>query len=391
MDNSEYSYQVIISGAGPVGLFLGCCLQWQGIPFLIIEKRKQRISHSRSLGIHPVSMELFQKLDLAKAFLESGIKIKKGHAFSDSGKIGSISFESCPKPFNFILSLPQFKTEEILESRLLNLESDALLRGFEVTNIQEQTDHVSITAKDTDTGEERSFRCAFLVGCDGKDSSVRQQADITFEGSAYPDTYVMGDFADNTSFGSEAVIFLSKDGLIESFPMSADRRRWVVKTDAYVKDISRVDIESIVADRIGHDLSGVDNSMLSSFGVQKLMADPIARGRIALCGDAAHIVSPIGGQGMNLGWLDAWDLSKVLAKCLKSEELKHREHLEAYANRRESITKNAVKRSELNMRLGRKSRLPAFRNALVWLMLRTPLNQLMAKLFTMRILDNRFI
>lgn len=383
------SYQVIIVGGGPVGLFLGCCLHHLDISFAILEKREERISHSRSLGIHPVSLELFETLGFADVFLDTGITIKRGLAFSDTGKIGSVSFASCPEPFNFILSLPQYKTEEILEHHLFKLEPNALVRGAKVTNITERTDHV--TVEYVHSAQKNTLQTEFLVGCDGKESIVRKQAGIPFEGFSYPDTYIMGDFTDNTNFGSDAAVFLSKDGLIESFPLSGSRRRWVIKTTSYFESVTRHDIEGLVAKRISHDLSEEKNYMLSSFGVQKLVATPMAGGRIALAGDAAHIVSPIGGQGMNLGWLDAWDLSKVLEACLKKQDSNHNTELKKYAERRNKIAGNAIKRAELNMKLGRETSLPHFRNALVWLMLMPPLNKLMARLFTMRNLDSRLL
>lgn len=390
MEQPETSYPVIIVGGGPVGLFLGCCLHQKEIPFIILEKRKKRITHSRSLGIHPVSLELFEDIGIANSFIKAGIKIKRGLAFSDKGKIGSISFEQGPKPYNYILSLPQFKTEQILEEHLLSLDADTLFRGAEVINIEEHADSVKIKA--SYSGKTYNFECRYLVGCDGKESIVRKQAGIPFQGTPYPDTYIMGDFSDNTNFENDAAVFLCNAGLIESFPLTGNKRRWVVKTDSYFDKVERIDIEKLVAGRIGHDLGDEENFMLSSFGVQKLVAEPMARKRIALAGDAAHVVSPIGGQGMNLGWLDAKDLSEVLVTLLKQ---KHKaslpDALKEYSRRRSNITGKVIKRAELNMKLGRKVKMPQIRNAIVWLMLKTPLKRVMARLFTMRNLDGFFI
>jgi 2-polyprenyl-6-methoxyphenol hydroxylase-like FAD-dependent oxidoreductase len=386
MKNLKNSYPVIIVGGGPVGLFLGCCLHRADVPFMIFEKRTERISHSRSLGIHPVSLELFDSLGFVEHFLDAGIKIRRGLAYSENGEIGAVSFEHCPKPYNYILSLPQHKTEEILEKHLLNLNPDALLRGAEVTKIRQQTESVSLEL--SHSGQVHNFTCRCLVGCDGKESVVRKQAGIPFKGSSYPDTYIMGDFNDNTNFGNDAAVFLCNDGLIESFPLTGNRRRWVVKTANYYESVQRRDIEALVASRIGHDLGEEENFMLSSFGVQKLMAKPMAGGRVALAGDAAHVVSPIGGQGMNLGWLDAQDLASTLTRTLKKNKTESLpKELEEYSNRTFRVTKKVIKRAELNMKLGRKVKIPQLRNALVWVMLKTPLQRLMAKLFTMRYLE----
>ena len=389
-DKTENFYPVIISGGGPVGLYLGCLLHKHNIPFVILEKRKERINHSRSLGIHPVSLELFEGLGIADRFVSRGIKIQRGLAFSDSGQIGSISFDGCPKPFNFILSLPQHITETILEENLNSLNPDALIRGAEVTRIEERDKRVTI--KVNHAGQKLSLDCRCLVGCDGKDSLVRKEAGISFKGSTYPDTYIMGDFSDNTRFESDAAVFLPAEGLIESFPLINRRRRWVVKTDEYIEEVNRRDLENRVAVRIGHDLSEEENFMLSSFGVQKLIARPIARKRIALAGDSAHIVSPIGGQGMNLGWLDAAELAEHLKISLeeKNDRLLFRS-LDKYARHRKNITEKVMRRAEWNMKLGRKPSIPALRNAIVWMMLKTPLQKKVARLFTMRNLDGALL
>ncbi len=389
MNNIENEYQAIIVGGGPVGLFLGCCLHQLGISFHILEKREQRITHSRSLGIHPVSLELFQELGIVEHFLQEGIKIKRGLAYAEAGKIGTISFEACPGPYRFILALPQYRTEEILEKHLNNMNPGALIRGAELTELRPQANGISISYKRS--GTVKTISSDFLVGCDGKHSSVRNLAGISFEGISYPDTYIMGDFSDNTAFGSDAVVYLPKGGLIESFPLQQNKRRWVVKTDSYIENPRKEQIQELVWKRIGHDLAGQENFMISGFGVQKLMAKPIAKGRIILAGDAAHVVSPIGGQGMNLGWLDAWELAKVLDRCLDSDRYNWENEVEKYALKRNRIAKNAMLRAEMNMRLGRATSVPKIRNALVWLMLNTPLQKFVAQLFTMRNLDSRIL
>lgn len=381
MHSTAKKYQVVIIGGGPVGLFLGICLERAGISCLILEKRAEARSGSRSLGIHPVSLELFQKLEVAEPFVNAGIKISNGHAFANTQKLGTLSFENCTEPFNYILALPQHKTETILEQKLNEFNPDVIKRGAEVVSISQDKDSIEVSYRND--GEIHSATASYLVGCDGKDSFVRDQAGISFEGRAYPDTYIMGDFSDNTDFGSDAAIFLCDEGLIESFPLLNNRRRWVVKTSHYISTVSRHDIESRVQQRIAQNLEDTENFMLSTFGVQKLMAQPMVKNRVILAGDAAHVVSPIGGQGMNLGWLGAWDL----AQCLQNiaENKRHSDKLlSQFEKRRFKATKNAMRRAEMNMRLGRQASIPTLRNSLVLLMLNTPLSNLMAKVFTMR-------
>lgn len=381
MSNVTETYQIAIVGGGPVGLFLGICLGEMGIPSVILEKCEKPRSGSRSLGIHPVSLELFQQLGFAEDFTRPGIKIFKGHAFANDKKLGTLSFEDCPKPFNYVLALPQYKTERVLEEILSKTNHATLVRGAEVTGISQKKEHVKIEYE-LDRQLE-SIKCTYLIGCDGKDSFVRNRANIPLKGSTYPDTYIMGDFTDNTNFGSDAAIFLCDEGLIESFPLLNNKRRWVVKTNEYFSSVERGDIEYRVKTRINHDLAGTKNVMLSSFGVQKLIAQPMVKHRTILAGDAAHIVSPIGGQGMNLGWLGAWDLAKSLNNIHKGTQVAQNV-LQHFEERRQKAARNAIRRSEMNMRLGRQSEFPIIRNSIVWLMVNSPLSQLMAKLFTMR-------
>lgn len=364
-----------------MGLYLGLCLEQADISYLILEKRPAPRPGSRSLGIHPVSLELFEQLNIAGNFIRDGIKIQQGHAFVNTEKLGELSFQHCPKPFNFILALPQHRTETLLEQALKQRNPDTLLRNAEVHTITEHNQNVEVNFDRN--GEMHTVGAEYVVGCDGKNSLVRRQTGISFKGFRYPDTYIMGDFADNTLFGSDAAIFLCNEGLIESFPLPNNHRRWVVKTADYIDDVSKEQLTSSVFNRIGHSLNGTQHTILSSFGVQKLIADPMVKNRIILVGDAAHIVSPIGGQGMNLGWLDARDLANTLPQIL-GRNLQKDAILNQFRKRREHAAKNAIRRAEINMKLGRKIRRPYVRKKLVSLMLNPPIARLMANIFSMR-------
>lgn len=380
-------YQVAIVGGGPVGLFLGCCLQQAGISCIILEKRAKAVTHSRSIGIHPVSLERFEEVGLAAPFIKAGIKIKKGLAFAGADHMGTLSFDSCPPPYNFILSVPQFKTEQLLAAHLHEKNPNILRRNTTVTDFTETADNVILKVKRGN--EQQTISARYMVGCDGKESTVRQMASIPFTLKNYADTYMMGDFSDNTQWGSNAAIFLCKKGLIESFPLPEEKRRWVIKTPSYQADITRNDIEIAVEQRINHPLESAENYTLSSFGVQHGMAASMVKNRVALAGDAAHLVSPIGGQGMNLGWLDGYALARCFEDIFRFQESAE-PLLQSYSKGQLKIAQKVTRRAELNMRLGRATSTILGKKLILNVMLIPPFSQLMARAFTMRGLKGYF-
>ncbi|MDR9416147.1 MAG: NAD(P)/FAD-dependent oxidoreductase [Gracilimonas sp.] len=380
MKNSTSEIPVLIVGGGPVGLFLAIALLREGIRCKVLEKRIERIADSRSLGIHPVSLELFDELGITAPFLKSGLKIKKGIAFANSKKLGEIQFTNCPGPHNYILACPQNVTENILRDELTNLNSTALITDAEFIRFEETESMVDTYY--SIQGNVKKIKSQFLIGCDGKNSQVRKSASIHYSGKRYPDTYIMGDFEDTTSFNDDAAVFLTKEGLIECFPLPNGMRRWVVKTDDYISDPTENNLASLVQSRIGYNLFSIPHTMLSSFGVQHLMAETYAKGRILLAGDSAHVVSPIGGQGMNLGWLDAWELVQILRSTRSPQDFQR------YSKQQQLITKKVARRAEVNMRLGRAVRLPYIKEGIIQALLLSPLQQKIAELFTMRGLSN---
>ena len=227
------------------------------------------------------------------------------------------------------------------------------------------------------------FSGQFVVACDGKDSRVRQLEDIGFLGGDYPDTYLMGDFADNTDFGSDAAIYLTDDGLVESFPLAKGARRWVVKTDERVAHPNVEQLAALVRKRLRFDLPVETSTMLSSFGVQHYLADTFVSNRVLLVGDAAHVVSPIGGQGMNLGWLEAWDAAETLETVLKDKQ-NTSEHLQSYDKKRRRVAKIVLSRAAFNMRMGRKTRFSFAKYAFARVLSSKPFARTMANMFTMR-------
>jgi 2-polyprenyl-6-methoxyphenol hydroxylase-like FAD-dependent oxidoreductase len=423
------SVEVLIVGAGPVGLLLGCRLAQLGVSFKIVEKRTSRFLHSRSIGIHPPSLEKLETLGVVSTLLQRGVKIERGHGFINTTYLGALDFSACKKPYNFVLSLPQFETEAVLEKRLCELAPGSLWRGVEVVSLEQGETCVSVKTRvlseqgtqqqrreqlklkiqrqnphtsqpysnlrnsrvgqarfhpqqSTLGGEQVTVTAKFVVACDGKDSRVRQLAGIPFHGGDYPDTYLMGDFADTTTFGSDAAIYLTRKGLVESFPLADGMRRWVAKTEARVLHPSAKQLAALIKERLNIDLPTETNSMLSSFGVQHYLAASFVKHRVVLAGDAAHVVSPIGGQGMNLGWFDAWALADSLAKLVGEGQVVP--SLQSYDEKQQRMARKVLRRAAFNMQMGRATRSSTAKYVFAKLLLKKPFATMIANMFTMR-------
>jgi 2-polyprenyl-6-methoxyphenol hydroxylase-like FAD-dependent oxidoreductase len=183
---------------------------------------------------------------------------------------------------------------------------------------------------------------------------------------------------------------LHQEGLIESFPLPDDRRRWVAKTDSYVEQPDYSLLAHIVHHRTGIALPDSQPYILSSFGVQHQIANPMANGLFWLAGDAAHVVSPIGGQGMNLGWMGARTLADKI-EAIVTENLSPQLAAEQYTSIQTRRAQTAGQRAEMNMKLGRRQHYPGLYRLFLKLGLSSPVHPLLTRLFTMRQLEHSWI
>ena len=375
---------VVVVGGGPVGLFMAALLLQRGVSVRVLEQRPEPNPHSRAIGIHPPSLVALDGIGVAPALIAEGVQIRRGLAIGGGAEVAAMSFDAVSGRYPFVLSLPQARTEAVLERRVKELDSGALQRGVTVTGLHDDGGTVAVDVVTAGGGEART--CAALaVAADGVHSTVRQLLGVPATLREHPDAYLMGDFADSTAFGADAALFLERPGIVESFPLPGGVRRWVARLPAAgTEPTSAAFLAHVVRERTGIAVDAASNSMLSSFGVRSRLAKRMIRGRTALIGDAAHEISPIGGQGMNLGWLDAAALAPLILSRLALRDTER--NLGCFESRRLQAAARASRQAVINMALGRPLPAPLWhvRNRLIGFAGGTPaINSRVAARFTM--------
>ncbi|QCB99006.1 FAD-dependent monooxygenase [Arthrobacter sp. PAMC25564] len=374
---------VLIIGGGPVGLFMAALLLQHGVQVRVLEQRTAPEAHSRAIGIHPPALAALQRAGVAPELVAEGVAIRRGIAVVGGRRIAEMAFAGVSDTFPYVLSLPQTRTEAVLERRVRELDADALHRGVRLTRLHDGGGRT--TAEATSRGGPLRFSAALVIAADGVRSTVRALEGTAVRAKDYPDCYLMGDFADSTGFGPDAALFLADEGIVESFPLPGGLRRWVLRLAAGPADVDAGWLARRVRDRTGVDVDPGTNSMLSGFGVRTRVVRRMVSGRTVLIGDAAHEISPIGGQGMNLGWLDALALAPLVAAALDGSGVAGQ--LRRFERARLGAAARAARQSEINMALGRPlaGRLLAVRNHAISAAAGVPaVNSLLARRFTMQ-------
>jgi 2-polyprenyl-6-methoxyphenol hydroxylase-like FAD-dependent oxidoreductase len=378
---------VIIVGGGPVGLYLAASLLQEGVSVRVLEQRTERNVHTRAIGIHPPALEALDQVRVAAAMVREGVQIRTGMAISSGKTLGTMSFAGVSKDFPFVLALPQHRTEQLLEERVLALDSGAIVRGVRVTGVDDDGGRTAVVVEPSAEAKacRGDFEASLVVAADGARSRLRGALGVPVLAKAYPDHYLMGDFADAGHHGQTAVLFLEREGIVESFPLPGGLRRWVVRLGQPAGTADAAHLARLVQRRTGILPDVETNCMLSAFSVRSTLARRTVAGRVLLIGDAAHEISPIGGQGMNLGWLDARALSPLICRAVAGETV-DRELREFEAGRQRAAV-TARRQSEVNMMLGRPLRGPflKLRNMAIGAAVAAPaISQWTARRFTMQ-------
>ena len=388
--------RVIIVGAGPVGLSLAIALEDAGFSPLVLEKRVTLRPHSRAIGITPASLEIFDRYGVAADLVSAGVPVRSAVVHGNRGALGEGSFANIRSPFKHILSLPQRRTEEILLDHFLRRGKGEIQWGWEVEDLAVDdmgvmvgaifrgADRVRGEAVDETKEERRRFEGALLIGCDGKHSSVRKLGGFRWAGTKLSETFLMADITDDTDLGDIAHLYFTSAGSVESFPLPKGLRRWIVQTEGLQAEEPEGLLQSLVQERTGVSLGGSEEWWRSSFQTERREASPWGRPPLFLAGDAAHLMPPIGGQGMNVGIADVEFLADLVS--LAADNPRGLEVLSAeYERRRRRAFRVAARRSILGMKVGttRGVALGTMRDRLVFLVLRSPLAGRLMEHFSM--------
>jgi 2-polyprenyl-6-methoxyphenol hydroxylase-like FAD-dependent oxidoreductase len=326
---------VLVVGAGPTGLTLAAALHRTGASVAVIDRGVGIRHESRAVGLQPHTLESLESIDVTGQIVDEGLHGTGFRAYSPTERLISVPYDGLPTRYPFIVLLPQDRTEEILAARV---EADGipLLRGHRLVDVSDAGDAVEALVAGPD-GSVGAVRARFVAGADGVHSRVRDLAGIGFEGTDRPGSFALADVRVASWPGDPHVAFVfSASGLLVASPMAGDVVRLVANApdDMGVPDMD--DVRGLLDGRgsaaLPLEVSEIVNA--SAYRVSSRLTTAFSSGRLVLAGDAAHVHSPAGGQGMNMGMQDALALARHLSTALGDRALATSELADYEAERR---------------------------------------------------------
>jgi 2-polyprenyl-6-methoxyphenol hydroxylase-like FAD-dependent oxidoreductase len=337
---------VLIAGAGPVGLSLAADLARYGVSVRLVEKAPERTDKSKALVLWSRTLELMDRMDCTAPFLATGRKVTSVNITAGKEPITKITVDGVATPHPYALMIPQSATERLMGDFLTSL-GVKIERNIELTNFSTSNDGVTSTLRHQD-GAEETFKSRWLIGCDGAHSTVRHKLGMEFAGETMPSSWIIADLhLHNVSNPDEILIAWHSQGILAVFPIMPPRYR--VIADVGIKEAAPAsptleDVQAILNARGPGGITASDPVWLTGFTIDERKVSNYRSGRIFVAGDAAHIHSPAGGQGMNTGMQDAFNLAWKLA--LVSRGLADEETLlSSYSAERSPIAEDVLKGS----------------------------------------------
>jgi len=338
MERSDVDAELLIVGAGPSGLALAAALRRSGVSALIVDKQAAGANTSRACVIHARTLEVLEPLGVTERLLQEGVKVPIFRIRDRDRALLTIDFAEIESPYPFTLMCPQDRTERLLLATLQGLGGQ-VERPLELIGLD--IDGANIVATLGANGQRRRVRSRWL-GCDGMHSRVREQAGIPFDGAAYDQGFVLADVHMDWPLSREEVtLFYSPQGLAVVAPLPDDHFR-IVATDDAVPENPSLDYVQALLDPRGPEARRArirDLAWSSRFRIHHRVARTPRKGHVLLCGDAAHVHSPAGGQGMNTGIQDAVSLAHALMDTLRDGD---EARLDRWAEARHRVAADVV-------------------------------------------------
>jgi 2-polyprenyl-6-methoxyphenol hydroxylase-like FAD-dependent oxidoreductase len=331
---------ILIAGAGPAGLTLASELARRDVSYLIVDGQAAGANTSRACVIHARTLEVLEPLEVVPELLARGIEVPIFRVRDRDRALLTVDFRNLPSRYAYTLMCAQSETEAVLLAGL-EARGGTVLRPWVLTSAKDSVDGAEAMLRNS-AGEEQRIHARYVVGCDGMHSTVREQAGIAFEGGSYEEVFVLADVRMEWPLSPEEVTLLySPAGLVVVAPIPQQRFRVVATVQDAPAIPTLADIQALLDARgpVTHAAQVRDIVWSSRFHIHHRVAKSFRKGHLLLAGDAAHVHSPAGGQGMNTGIQDAMSLGGALATALSAG---NQEALDDWARRRQRVAKKVV-------------------------------------------------
>jgi 2-polyprenyl-6-methoxyphenol hydroxylase-like FAD-dependent oxidoreductase len=334
---------VLVVGAGPTGLTLAIELARRGIDVEIIDASAVLHGDTRALGVQSRTLELFDKIEVADAAVDRGLPVAAFSVFSENKQIVHLDMSGLDTPYPFTLMLPQHETESLLAARLADF-GVKVQRRVELSSLSQHANGVQATLRHAD-GAVEPLEVGWLVGCDGARSTVRSQLGVPFTGTAFEENFAVADLRMDWSLPHDQFYaFLNRGSFVAYFPMPSGAYRTAVgypKHRAPQGEVTFAELERAVEKCSPRGARVTEVQQTARFRINQRKVKRHSVGRVFLAGDAAHVHSVVGAQGMNTGIQDAFNLGWKLAAVVQNHA--HPELLDSYHTERAPVVSRLVK------------------------------------------------
>jgi 2-polyprenyl-6-methoxyphenol hydroxylase-like FAD-dependent oxidoreductase len=338
---------VLVVGAGPTGLMMASELKRRGVHCRIVDKLPNPTDKSKALVLHARTVELLEIMGIAQKFIPKGLKGHGASIFAHGKRVLHISFDELESKFPFALMIPQNETEGTFNEHLNSL-GIKVERSVELIGFQQTSNCVTATLKHPD-GTEEIVTAQYIIGCDGSHSTVRHVLGFPFEGKPYGEMFALADvIVDWDQHDDEVITFLEDKFGLAFFPMKGHRYRILVEVEGEKGPDDKPTLEEFQAlcDKyVPGKCVLSDPVWLAYFKIHRRFVNQYRQERAFLCGDAGHIHSPVGGQGMNTGLQDAFNLAWKLALVVRGEA--PQSLLDSYQQERHAVAKALLAGTDL--------------------------------------------